>query len=41
MAVRFMNPKVTKTHKEHLIFKYMLPLVDMRKLIQEEDSVNK
>ena len=39
-AMTLMNPKITKTHKKHFMFEDMLPLVDMRDLMKEEDSVN-
>ena len=39
--MRLMNPKITKTHKEHAIFEDMLLLVNMRAPRKEEDSVNR
>ena len=40
VAIRFMNPKITKNQKEHVIFEDMLHLVDFWDPLQEEDSGN-
>ena len=40
VAVRLMNPEITKTHKEHELFDDMLTLMDVREKEEEGDSVN-
>ena len=31
VAVRLMNPKITKTHQEHIIFEDILPVLEIQK----------